>query len=96
MWWLVGRECTVGDGCKFEFDAIFDGQPMKLTKEVCRGAVWMAPEDNAGNRMLDSLQLSQVRFGDAEGNRLNKGNCHCFSSVVSEGVANVTKITDVI
>jgi hypothetical protein len=33
------RECTVGDRCKFEFDAIFDGQPVKLTKEVCRGAM---------------------------------------------------------
>jgi hypothetical protein len=103
MWWLVGRECIVGDGCKFEFDAIFDGQPVKLTKEVCGGAVWMAPEDNAGNRILDSLQLSQVGFRDAVENRvavveagLNKGNCDCFGSVVSEGVANVTKSTDVI
>jgi hypothetical protein len=32
-----------------ECDAFFDGQPVKLTKEVCGGAVWMAPEDNAGN-----------------------------------------------
>jgi hypothetical protein len=29
---LMGRECIVGDGYKFEFDAIFDGQPVKLTK----------------------------------------------------------------
>jgi hypothetical protein len=57
MWWLVGRECTVDDGRKFEFDAIFDGQPVKLSMEVCGGAVWMAPEDNAGNRILDSLDL---------------------------------------
>jgi hypothetical protein len=35
MWWLVQRECIVGDGRKFEFDAFFDGQPVKLTKEVC-------------------------------------------------------------
>ena len=53
MWWLVGRECIIGHGGKFEFDAFFDGQPAKLTKKVCRGAVWMAPEDNAGNRVLD-------------------------------------------
>jgi hypothetical protein len=57
----------VGDGCKFEFDAIFDAQPVKFTKEVCR-KVWMAPEDNAGNSILDSLQLSQVGFRDAAEN----------------------------
>jgi hypothetical protein len=65
MWWLVGRECIVDDGYKFEFDTIFDEQSVKLTKEVCRVAVWMAPEDNAGNRILDSPQLSQVGFRDA-------------------------------
>jgi hypothetical protein len=99
MWWLVGRECIVGDGCKFELDAIFDGQPVKL----CGGAMWMAPEDNVGNRILDSLQFSQIGFRDAVANRiavveagLNKSNCVCFGSVVSEGVANVTKNTDVI
>lgn len=63
----------------------------------------MAPEDNVRNRILDSLQLSQVGFRDAVENRiaivevgLNKGSCDCFGSVVSEGVANVTKSTDVI
>jgi hypothetical protein len=104
MWWLVGRECiVVGDGCKFEFDAFFGGQLVKLTTEVCGGAIWMAPEDNAGNRILDSVQLSQVGFRDAVENRiavveagLNKGKGDCFGSVVSEGVANVTKNTDVI
>ena len=103
MWWLVGRECIIGDGCKFEFDAFFDGQPAKFTKKVCRGAVWMAPEDNAGNRVLDSLQLSQVRFRDAIENRiavveagLNKGNCDCSGCVVSKGVTDVTKSTNVI
>jgi hypothetical protein len=65
----VDRECIVGDGCKFEFYAIFDGQPVKLTKDVC-GEVWMAPEDNVGNRILDSLQLSQVGFRDAVDNRV--------------------------
>jgi hypothetical protein len=72
---------------------------MKLTKEVCRGAVWMAPEDNAGN----SLQLSQVGCRDAVENRvavveaeLNKGNCDCCGSVVNERAANVTKSKDVI
>jgi hypothetical protein len=61
----------------------------------------MAPEDNAGNRILDLLQLSQVGFRDAVKNRiaviaagLNKGNC--FGSIVIEGVANVTKSMDVI
>jgi hypothetical protein len=63
MWWLVGRECIVG--CKFEFDAFFDGQPAKLMKEICGGAMWMAPKDNAGNRILESLQLSQVGVRDA-------------------------------
>ena len=103
MWWLVGRECIIGDGCKFEFDAFFDGQPVKLTKKVCRGAVWMAPEDNAGNRVLDSLQLSQVGFRDTVENRiavveagLNKGNCDCSGSVVSKRVTDVTKSSDVI
>jgi hypothetical protein len=103
MWWLTGRECIVGDGCKFEFNAIFDGQPVKLMKEVCIGAVWIALEDNAGNRILDSLQLSQFGFRDAVESRvalveagLNKGNCNCSGSVVSEGVANVIKSTDVI
>jgi hypothetical protein len=101
MWWLV-EECIVDDGCKFEFDAFFDGQPVKLTKEVC-GGVWMAPKDNAGNRIFDSLQLSQVEFKDTVENRvavvgagLNKGNCDCSGSVVSEGVADVTKSTDVL
>jgi hypothetical protein len=44
-----------------------------------------------------------VGFRDAIENRvavveagLNKGNCDCFGSVVSAGVANVTKSTDVI
>ena len=103
MWWLVGRECIIGDSCKFEFDAFFDGQPVKFTKKVCRGAVWMAPEDNAGNRVLDSLQLSQVRFRDAIENRiavveagLNKCNCDCSGCVVSKGVTDVTKSTNVI
>ena len=93
----MGRECIIGDGCKFEFDAFLDGQPVKLRK-VCGGAVWMAPEDNAGNRVLDSLQLSQVGFRDAIENRiavveagLNKGNCDCSGSVVSEGVEHMTK-----
>jgi hypothetical protein len=102
MQWLTGRECIVGDSCKFEFDAIFDGQPVKLTKEVCGGAMWMAPEDNAGNRILDSLQLNQIGVRDAVENRnavvearLNKGNCDCFGSVVIGGVVNVTKSTDV-
>jgi hypothetical protein len=78
----------------------FDEQPVKLTKVVCGGAVWMAPEDNAGNRILDSLQLSQVGFRDAVENRVaiveagpNKNNCNCFGSVVSEGVANVMTST---
>jgi hypothetical protein len=99
----MGRQCNVGDGCKFEFDAIFDGQPVRFTKEVNGGAVWMAPEDNAGNRILDSLQLSQAGFRDAIETRVaaveagqNKGNCDCFGSVVSEEVANVTQSTDVI
>jgi hypothetical protein len=103
MQWLVGTECIVGDGCKFEFDAIFDDQPVNFTKEVCGGAMWMAPEDNVGNTILDSLQLSQIGFRDAVENRidvvkaeLNKNNCHCFGSVVSEEVANVTKSTNVI
>jgi hypothetical protein len=103
MWRMVGRECIVGDGCKFKFDAIFDWQPMKLMKEVCRGAVWMASDDIAGNRILDSLQLSQLGFRDAVENRiaiveagLNKVNCDCYVSVGREGVANVTKSTDVI
>jgi hypothetical protein len=48
--WLVERECIAGDGCKFEFDVFYDWQPVKLTKEVCGGVVWMAPEDNVGNR----------------------------------------------
>jgi hypothetical protein len=103
MWWSVGRECIVGDGCKFELDAVFNGQPVKLTKEVCGGTVWMAPEDNAGNRILDSLQFSQVGFRDAVEQRvavvearLSKGNCDCSSSVVSDGVADVTKSTAVI
>jgi hypothetical protein len=63
----------------------------------------MVPEDNAGNRILDSLQLSQIGLGDAVENRvavveagLKKGNCDCFGSDVSEGVANVTKSTNVI
>ena len=101
MWWLVGRECIVGDGCKVEFDAFFDGQPVKLTKEVCAAAVWMATEDNAGNRILDLLRLSQVGFGDAVENRvavvkarLDKGNCDCSGNVIGEGVADVTKSTD--
>ena len=92
----------VSDGCKFEFDAFLDGQPVKLRK-VCGGAVWMAPEVNVGNRVLDSLQLSQVGFSDAVENRiavveagLNKGNCDCSGSVVSKGVTDVTKSTDVI
>jgi hypothetical protein len=64
-----------------------------------------APEHNAGNRILDSLQLqlSQIGYRDAVENRVavveagpNKGNCDCFGSVVSEGVANVTKSTKVI
>jgi hypothetical protein len=53
--------------------------------------------------ILDSLQLSQVGFRDAFENRfavveavLNKGNCDCSGSFVSEGVAIVTKSTDVI
>ena len=103
MWWLVGRECIIGDCCKFEFDAFFHGQPVKLTKKVCRGAVWMAPEDNAVNRVLNSLQLSQVGFRDAVENRiavveagLNKGNCDCSGIVVSKGVTDVTKSTDMI
>jgi hypothetical protein len=65
---------------------------VKLMKEVCGGAMWMAPEDNAGKRILNSLQLSQVGFRDAVENRiavveagLNKGNCDCFGNVVSEG-----------
>jgi hypothetical protein len=73
---------------------------VKLTEEVCRDEVRM-PEDNAGNRILDSLQFSQVRFRDAVENRvalveagLNKVNCNCFGSVVKEGVANVTMSTD--
>jgi hypothetical protein len=44
----------------------------------------MAPEDNAGNRILDSLQLSQVGFREAVENRnaiieagLDRGNCKC-------------------
>jgi hypothetical protein len=56
----MGRGCIIGDGCKSEFDAIFDGQPVKLTKEVCGGTVWMVPEDNVGNRILDSS--SSVRL----------------------------------
>jgi hypothetical protein len=62
----------------------------------------MSTSDNGGNRILDSLQLSQIGFRDAVENRIavveagmNKGNCNCFGSVVSEGVANVTKSTDV-
>ena len=103
MWWLVGREYIIGDGWKFKFDTFFDGQPVKLTKKVCGGAVWMAPEDNAGNRVLDSLQLSQVGFRDTVENRiavveagLNKGNCDCSGSVVSKRVTDVTKSSDVI
>ena len=94
MWWLV-RECIVGDGCKVEFNAFFNGQPVKLMKEVCAGAVWMArlaPEDNAGNRILGLLQLNQVEFGAAIENRvaivkarLNKGNFDCSGSVIGEG-----------
>ena len=52
---------------------------------------------------MDSLQLSQVRFRDAVENRvavvkarLNKGNFDCSGSVIGEGVADVTKSTDVI
>jgi hypothetical protein len=108
MCWLVGRQCInlqplIVATCKFEFNAIFDGLPVKLTKEVCGGAVWMASEDNVGNSIVDSLQLSQVGFRDSVENRvavveagLNKVNCDCFGSVVSEGVANLTKRTDVI
>ena len=105
MWWLVGRECIIGDGCKFEFDAFFDGQPVKLTKKVCGGAVcMMAPEDNAGSRVLDSLQLSQVGFRDAVENRiavveagLNITRATALAcSVVSKGVTDVTQSTDVI
>ena len=65
--------------------------------------MWMAPENNAGNRILDSLQLGKVGFGDIVENgiaivkaRLNKGNCDCSGCVVSEGVADVTKSTDMI
>ena len=88
---------------KVEFNTFFDGQPVKLMKEVCAGAVWMAPEDNAGNRILGLLQLNQVEFGDAVENgvaivkaRLNKGNFDCSGSVIGEGVADVTKSTDMI
>ena len=94
----MGRECIIGDGCKFKFDAFFNGQPVKLTNKVCGGEVWMVPEDNAGNRVLDLLQLGQVEFSDAIENRiaiiedgLNKGNCDCSGSVVSEGVEHMTK-----
>jgi hypothetical protein len=101
MWWLVGRQCILGDVCKFGFDAFFDGLPMKLMKEVCGGAVWMAPEDYVGNTMLDLLQFSKVGFRDTKENSyqeggLNKDNCNCFGSVVCEGVADVTKCTDMI
>ena len=75
----------------------FNGQPVKLTNKVC-GEVWMVPEDNAGNRVLDLLQLGQVEFSYAIENRnakieagLNKGNCDCSGSVVSEGVEHMTK-----
>jgi hypothetical protein len=51
----MGRECIVGDSCKFEFNAFIDGQPVKLMKQVFGGIMWMAPEDNAGNRISDSL-----------------------------------------
>ena len=37
---MVERECIIGDGCKFEFDAFFDGQPVKLTKKVCLRTMW--------------------------------------------------------
>ena len=97
----MGRECIIGDGCKFKFDAFFNGQPVKLTNKVC-GEVWMVPEDNAGNRVLDLLQLGQVEFSYAIENRiaiieagLNK-DCDCSGSVVSEGVTDVTKSMDVI
>jgi hypothetical protein len=76
---------------------------VKLTKKICEGAMWMAPADNAGNGILDSLQLSEVGFRDAVENRivvieagLYKDNCDCFDSVISEGVANMMKSTDVI
>jgi hypothetical protein len=66
----VGRECIIGDGCKFKFDAFFNGQPVKLTNKVCGREVWMVPEDKAGNRVLDLLQLGQVEFSDATKNRI--------------------------
>ena len=94
----MGRECIIGDGCKFKFDAFFNGQPVKLTNKVCGGEVWMVPEDNAGNRVLDLLQLGQVEFSYAIENiiaiieaGLNKGNCDYSGSVVSEGVEHMTK-----
>jgi hypothetical protein len=92
MWWLVGRDCIVGDGCKFEFDASFDEQPVKLTKEVCRGAVWMEPEDNAGNRILDSLQLSQVGFRDAVEIEFNLSSLY-FSKIQFNTLQAIPKLT---
>ena len=72
-------------------------------KEVCGVAAWVVPENNASKRILNSLQLSKIEFGvvienrvDIVGAGLHKGNCDCSGSVISEGVVDVAKSTDMV
>ncbi len=59
--WGRGRDCAVYDSGRFEMGSGMDWKPVELFKKTRRMSLTIGLKDNAGESVLDALQLEYGR-----------------------------------
>ena len=57
---LVKETISLCQHCKFELNAVFDGQPMKLKEEGCDMVALAFTKDKTGCTVLDTLKAVEL------------------------------------